>query len=118
MLVQLADVGVEDLIGLLRVLNLYAAELAVEHATEADIARVRAAVRFPGGDGGAARGDQLPAQVDPVLGRLGFGDFGLPAGGGRSRRRAVGGTVSFLVPLVPRSLGLSRALGLLSAREL
>ena len=43
MLVQLEGVGVEDLVGLLRVLNLYAAELAIEHATEADTARVRAA---------------------------------------------------------------------------
>ena len=43
MLVQLEGVGVEDLIGLLRVLNLYAAELAIEHATDQDAARVRAA---------------------------------------------------------------------------
>ena len=42
-LVQFEGVGMEDLIGLLRVLNLYAAELAIEHATEADVARVRAA---------------------------------------------------------------------------
>ena len=43
MLVQLEGVGVLDLVGLLQVLNRYAAELAIEHATEADIARVRAA---------------------------------------------------------------------------
>lgn len=43
MLVQLEGVSVEELVGLLRVLNLYAGELAIEHATEADIARLRAA---------------------------------------------------------------------------
>lgn len=43
MLVQLEGVGVADLVGLLRVLNLYAGELALQHATDQDIARVRAA---------------------------------------------------------------------------
>jgi GntR family transcriptional repressor for pyruvate dehydrogenase complex len=43
MLVQLEGVSVLDLVGLLRVLNRYAAELAIEHATEADIDRVRIA---------------------------------------------------------------------------
>ena len=42
-LVQLEDVSILDLIGLLRVLNLYVAELAVEHATDADVDRLVAA---------------------------------------------------------------------------
>jgi GntR family transcriptional repressor for pyruvate dehydrogenase complex len=42
MLVQLEGVGIEDLVGLLQVLNLYAADLAIGHATEDDIAQVRA----------------------------------------------------------------------------
>jgi GntR family transcriptional repressor for pyruvate dehydrogenase complex len=42
MLIQLEGVDVLDLIGLLRVLNLYVAELAVEHASDEDIRRVRA----------------------------------------------------------------------------
>jgi len=43
LLVQLEGVGIEDLVGLLRVLNVYASELAIDHATQDDIARVRAA---------------------------------------------------------------------------
>ncbi|MFE4664651.1 FadR/GntR family transcriptional regulator [Streptomyces sp. NPDC056716] len=43
MLVQMENVGVQDLIGLLRVLNLYVAELAVKQATDEDIATVSAA---------------------------------------------------------------------------
>ena len=60
MLVQLENVGVEDLVGLLRVLNLYAAELAIEHATEADIARVRAAAD-------ATTLDQVTASITEFL---------------------------------------------------
>ena len=40
MLVAIEDVTMLELIGLLRVLNLYVAQLAVEHATDADIERV------------------------------------------------------------------------------
>jgi GntR family transcriptional repressor for pyruvate dehydrogenase complex len=43
MLVQLEDVGILDLIRLLRVLNLYVAESAVEYADADDIERLRAA---------------------------------------------------------------------------
>jgi GntR family transcriptional regulator, transcriptional repressor for pyruvate dehydrogenase complex len=64
MLVQLEDVGVEDLIGLLRVLNLYAAELAIEQATEADIARVRAAAEATAR---AATLDQVTASITEFL---------------------------------------------------
>jgi DNA-binding FadR family transcriptional regulator len=44
-LVQLEDVGVEDLIRLLGVLNSYAARLAVERATDEEIAVVRTAAQ-------------------------------------------------------------------------
>jgi GntR family transcriptional repressor for pyruvate dehydrogenase complex len=64
MLVQLENVGVEDLIGLLRVLNLYAAELAIEHATEADIARVRAAAEATAH---ATTLDQVTASISEFL---------------------------------------------------
>ncbi len=43
MLVQLEGVGVLDLIGLLTKLNLYVGELAIDHATAADIQRMRQA---------------------------------------------------------------------------
>ncbi|GAA5078130.1 hypothetical protein GCM10023259_083080 [Thermocatellispora tengchongensis] len=45
-LVQLESVGISDLIRLLRVLNSHAAELAVDRATEDDIARVREAAEL------------------------------------------------------------------------
>jgi len=64
MLVQLENVGVEDLVGLLRVLNLYAAELAIEHATEADIARVRAAAEATAH---ATTLDQVTASISEFL---------------------------------------------------
>jgi GntR family transcriptional repressor for pyruvate dehydrogenase complex len=41
MLMQLENVGLEDLIGLQSVLNFYAADLAVTRATDDDVARVR-----------------------------------------------------------------------------
>jgi len=41
MLTQLESVGLDDLLGLLSALNLYAADLAVSRATDEDIARVK-----------------------------------------------------------------------------
>jgi GntR family transcriptional regulator, transcriptional repressor for pyruvate dehydrogenase complex len=89
MLVQLADVGAEDLTGLLRALNLYAAELAVGHATEADIARVRAAAET------TAHGTTL----DQVT--AGLTEF-LVAFAAAAHQPLVDALCGFLVPMVVR----------------
>jgi len=46
-LVQLEEVGVEELIRLLAVLNGYAARLAIDRATDSEIAAIRQAAQAP-----------------------------------------------------------------------